>query len=68
VGGSDRLTEGEFAVNFRVKFSVVSLDCVGSDWMEWGYIIANDILLVDTYASGINYFIQLVSKNPYIVS
>lgn len=42
MGGSDRLSEGEFAVDFRVKFSVVSLDCAGSDWTEWGSVTAND--------------------------
>lgn len=59
MGGSDRLSEGEFAVDFRVKFSVVSLACAGSDWAEWGSIIANNILDVDIYASGNNDLIQL---------
>lgn len=54
MGGSDRLSEGEFAVDFRVKFSVVSLACAGSDWTEWGSVTANDILGVDIDASGNN--------------
>lgn len=59
MGGSDRLSEGEFALDFRVKFSVVSLACVGSDWAEWGSVTANDILGVDIDASGNNDLIQL---------
>lgn len=39
-------------VDFRVKFSVVSLACVESDWVEWGYIPTNDDLAVGIYASG----------------
>lgn len=58
MGGSDRLSEGEFAVDFRVKFSVVSLACAGSDWVEWGTVTANDILSVDIDASGNNDLIQ----------
>lgn len=62
MGGSDRLSEGEFAVDFRVKFSVVSLACAGSDWAEWGTATANDILGVDIHSSGNNDLIQLVIK------
>jgi hypothetical protein len=39
-------------VDFRVKFSVVSLACVESDWVEWGYSPTNENLVVDIYASG----------------
>lgn len=59
MGGSDRLSEGEFAVDFRVKFSVVSLACAGPDWAEWSSVTANDILDVDIDASGNNDLIQL---------
>ena len=59
MGGSDRLSEGEFAVDFRVKFSVVSLACAGSDWAEWGNFAANDIWGVDIDAPGNNDLIQL---------
>lgn len=38
MGGGDRLSEEEFAVDFRVKFSVVSLACAGFDWTEWGHL------------------------------
>lgn len=63
MGGSDRLSEGEFAVDFRVKFSVVSLACAGSDWAEWGYNAANGVLVVDPDALGNNHLIQL--SNSY---
>lgn len=39
-------------VDFRVKFSVVSLACVESDWVKWGYIPTNDDLVVQIDASG----------------
>lgn len=52
MGGSDRLSEGDFVVDFRVKFSVVSLACAGSDWTKWGCTIANDVSVVDIGASG----------------